>query len=218
VDLPGNQQREMQAFTPEQAATFLRAVEGNKWEAFFTLMVLTGLRPGEALGLKWSDLDWTAPCVRVQRALVKGGKLDWPKTKRARVVHLLDVAVAALQRHRKAQVTYRLKLGSMYQDQDLIFPGEFGEPLRCPQNIVIDHYKPILKKAKLPNLRLYDLRHSAATLLFAAGAPIKVVSEVLGHASVNLTQNTYIHVIPGMHQQAVRNMGEMLRTAKVGAG
>jgi integrase len=207
----------MQAFTPEQAATFLRAVEGNKWEAFFTLMVLTGLRPGEALGLKWADVDWAAPCLRVQRALVKGGKLDWPKTKRSRVVHLLDVAVAALQRHRKAQVTYRLSLGPEYKDQDLIFPGEFGEPLRCPQNIVIDHYKPILKKAKLPNLRLYDLRHSAATLLFAAGAPTKVVSEVLGHASVNLTQNTYIHVIPGMHQQAVRNMGELLRTAKVGA-
>jgi len=72
------------------------------------------------------------------------------------------------------------------------------------------HCKPILKRAGLPNLRLYDLRHSAATLLFAAGAPTKVVSEVLGHASVNLTQNTYIHVIPGMHQQGLRDMGAML--------
>jgi integrase len=69
------------------------------------------------------------------------------------------------------------------------------------------------KRAGLPNLRLYDLRHSAATLLFASGAPTKVVSEVLGHASVNLTQNTYIHVIPGMHQQAVRDMGAMLKSA-----
>jgi integrase len=85
-----------------------------------------------------------------------------------------------------------------------------GGPVRCPQNIVGRHYKPILKRAGLPNLRLYDLRHSAATLLFAAGAPTKVASEVLGHASVNLTQNTYIHVIPGMHQQAVRDMGAML--------
>jgi integrase len=210
VDLPANDRREMQALTPEQATKFLAAVAGDPWEAFFVLLVLTGLRPGEALGLQWSDLDWSVPCVRVQRALVQGGKLHWPKTKRGRVVHLLDVVVEALQRHRKAQGAHRLKLGDLYHDQDLVFPCEMGGPVRCPQNIVGRHYKPILKRAGLPNLRLYDLRHSAATLLFAAGAPTKVVSEVRGHASVNLTQNTYIHVIPGMHQQAVRDMGAML--------
>jgi integrase len=201
VDLPANDRREMQALTPEQATKFLSAVAGDPWEAFFVLLVLTGLRPGEALGLQWSDLDWSVPCVRVQRALVQGGRLDWPKTKRGRVVHLLDTVVEALQRHRKAQVTHRLKLGDLYRDQDLVFPCETGGAVQCPQNIVGRHYKPILKRAGLPNLRLYDLRHSAATLLFASGAPTKVVSEVLGHASVNLTQNTYIHVIPGMHQQ-----------------
>ena len=105
----------------------------------------------------------------------------------------------------------RLKLGSEYEDHDLVFAAANGAPLDS-RNLVSRHLKPILKKEKLPEkeIRLYDLRHTCATLLLAAGENPKVVSERLGHAGITLTLDTYAHVLQGMQESATRRLERML--------
>ena len=111
---------------------------------------------------------------------------------------------------RLAQIEWRLKLGAAYQDQDLVFANETGG-FADGQNIRGRHFKPILEAAKLPAVRLYDLRHCCATMLLASGEHPKVVQERLGHASITLTLDTYSHVVPGMQERASQRLDELLR-------
>jgi integrase len=213
AELPRKAHASRVFFAPVDARRFLDAVRGDRWEAFFVLLLHTGLRPGEALALKWSDLEGGA--IRVQRALVRvAGRqpiLDDTKTGRSRrLIPLSDQPMTALQQHRRSQIEWRLKLGEAYQDQGLIFANEAGGFADC-QNITGRHFKPILKRAGLPPLRLYDLRHSCATLLLAGGEHPKVVQERLGHASITLTLDTYSHVVPGMQERASECLDQLLR-------
>jgi integrase len=216
VELPRKAHVERVFFTPEEARRFCEAVRGDRWEAFFLLLVHTGLRPSEALGLKWSDIEGTS--LRVRRALVRipgeEPMLEDTKTPRSRrVIPLGEQVSDSLQRHRRSQVEWRLKLGAAYQDQDLIFANETGGFVDC-QNVRGRHFKPILKAAKLPEVRLYDLRHCCATMLLASGEHPKVVQERLGHASITLTLDTYSHVVPGMQERASQRLDELLRPAQ----
>lgn len=116
--------------------------------------------------------------------------------------------VQALARHKREQAEERLQAGPAYASQDLVFATSEGGPL-MPQNLFRRHYRPILKRAGLPkSIRLYDLRHSCATLLLSANENPKVVSERLGHASITLTLDTYSHVLPSMQQAASENSRE----------
>jgi integrase len=118
--------------------------------------------------------------------------------------------VDALRKHKSAQLERRLKLGGAWEQPDLVFANEIGGFLER-QNLLHRHFRPALRTAGLPEtLRLYDLRHSAATLLLAAGAHPKVASERLGHASITMTLDTYSHVLPTMQQEASDKMGELL--------
>ena len=118
--------------------------------------------------------------------------------------------VSALADHKRSQAEERLSKGPKYENQNLVFAGSTGHPLD-QINLVRRHFKPILKRAGLPKeFRVYDLRHSCATLLLLAGENPKVVSERLGHASITLTLDTYSHVLPSMQQRA-RNVSTTLR-------
>lgn len=141
----------------------------------------------------------------------RGWHFEGPKTARSRrSVKLSPTLVQALQAHKKRQAAQRLKAGATYQNLDLVFAGEGGLPLHA-SNLTRRHFKPILKKAGLPStFRLYDLRHTCATLLLAAGENPKVVSELLGHSTVRLTLDTYSHVLPDMQKGAVEKMEAML--------
>jgi integrase len=177
------------------------------------------LRPSEYLGLKWSDVDLERGIISVQRSLhwrsYKTG--DWyfgePKTARSRRrIPLPPSVVRALVEHRRHQNEERLKAGPDFKNLDLVFATGEGQPL-IRLNIVQKHFKPILERANLPaTLRLYDLRHSCATLLLAANENPKVVSERLGHASITLTMDTYSHVMPDMQQGASDKLEQMLFT------
>ena len=174
----------MQSLTPAEAARFLRDAETDRWSALFILALATGLRPSEYLGLKWADMDLERGVINVQRSLhwrsYKTG--DWyfgePKTPRSRRrIPLPASALRALIEHRRNQNEERLKAGPDYANLDLVFATGEGQPL-IRLNVVQKHFKPILKRAKLSEtLRLYDLRHSCATLLLAANENPKVVSE-----------------------------------------
>ncbi len=194
---------EVDALSAEQVEAFFRAARGDRFEALYVLAIHTGMRQGELLGLKWSDLDLSGsePSLRLARQLqrVRGGgglSFSQTKTKKGRHVSLTPSAVAALQHHRKRQAEEKLKAGPLYEDQGLVFATLRGTPLEAT-NIVSRSYKPLLRQAGLPDIRFHDLRHTCATLLFGEKQHPKDVQLLLGHANVRMTLDTYSHAIPG---------------------
>lgn len=214
VDLPRQERQEMRALNPEQAAAFMEAIVYSALKALFSLLLASGMRPGEALGLKWPDVDFEAGRVTVRRTLIRARGEEWklsePKTvKSRRTIPLPKTALRDLDDHKKTQAAQKLKAKpGKYNDQDFVFAGNNGEPL-FDRN-VNHEFKEILRGAKLPAIRLYDLRHTCATLLLAAGENPKVVSERLGHASITLTLDTYSHVLPDMQQGAAEKLEQIL--------
>jgi len=205
---PRQQRREMQALGPAEAGRFLEAAKGDRWAALWMLLVTAGLRPGEALGLKWADLDGAK--LRIQRVRLPNGGVEEPKTARSRrVVTLPDLAVRALKEHKARQNAEKLAAGRDYEDAGFIFVGPLGRPVET-RSLVRHHFDRIVAAAGLPHLRLYDLRHTHATLLLAAGEHPKVVSERLGHSTVMLTLDTYSHVLPDMQTRAAEKLDAML--------
>jgi integrase len=210
----------MKTLEPETAPAFLKAVAGDRYEAIWLLLLVTGMRPGEALALRWSEVDLKSKLgggsVTVLRSLTwrKGGDCVFrsePKTASGiRQILIPPLVVGALKAHRARQAEMRLKAGSAWQDLDLVFATEAGTPNRR-ENLTQRHLKPIYKTVGLPpGFRLYDLRHSCATLLLVEGTHPKVVSERLGHASVALTLDTYSHVLPTMQAGASDAMERIL--------
>lgn len=211
VDLPRMERAPMRSLTRTDATRFLSAMEGTRWEALWVLLISTGLRPGEALALRWVDVDGGR--LKVQRALVRrnDGRYIFaePKTDRARrAVTLPGSVIAVLNQHHELQDKERAIAGETWNDLGLIFAAANGEPLdfRCT---VSRYFRPIIKKLGL-SVRPYDLRHTCATLLLSAGENIKVVSERLGHASSTLTLDVYSHVLPDMQQKAAERLEELL--------
>ncbi len=216
VDLPRQQRAEMQAMTPDEAKSFLDAAKSDKWSVIFELALTTGMRPEEYLGLQWKDIDFEAESVIVRRALVwrrKGGgwTLQETKTPQSRRTIPLPSSVAkSLREHRRKQNEERLKAGTSFQANDFVFAGELGNPL-LTSNLYRRHFQPILVRAKLSKkIRLYDLRHTCATLLLAVGENPKVVSERLGYASITLTLDVYSHVLPSMQKNATLKLENLL--------
>jgi integrase len=209
---PKPDQREMRYWTPEQARTFLESVRGDRLESVWRLLLATGLRRGEALGLKWSDIDLDVGRLSVRRTLVAiGYRVEWstPKTKRSNRTVDLDVGtVAALRRHRAGQLEERMAWGETWQDGDLVFTREDGSPMH-PQSLSAA-FERAVKSSGLPMIRLHDLRHSSAVMALAAGLPTKVVSERLGHSSTAITTDTYQHVTETMQRDAADRIGEVL--------
>ena len=132
------------------------------------------------------------------------------KTRRGRrLVNLPPRTVAALKVHRKRQLEQRVERAGMYEDHGLIFSSEIGTPLN-PENLVKRSFKPLLKRSGLPEIRFHDLRHTCATLLMGRGVHPKLVQELLGHATIAMTLDTYSHYLPSMGDQASGAMGDAL--------
>jgi integrase len=196
VELPKMEQKEMQAMSPEESERFIAALDGSPHRVVLLFALATGARPEEFMALKWRDLDLRRATVSIQRVLIrrqKGGGwyFNEPKTKKSRrTINLSASLVAELIEHRRVQNEARLQVGPHWQNHDLVFCTEEGTPLSI-HNLTGRHFKPTLVRAGLPDIRLYDLRHTHATLLLLAGENPKVVSERLGHSSIQLTLDTY---------------------------
>ena len=177
------------------------------------LAITTGLRRGELLGLRWDDADLEGGTLRVGRALVREGgrySMGETKTKRGRRrVNLTPRTVGVLKDHRKRQLEERMKLAGLHEDHGLIFATNVGTPVN-PENLVKRSFKPLLKKAELTEIRFHDLRHTCATLLLGRGVHPKLVQELLGHATIAMTLDTYSHYLPSMGDQAASAMGDAL--------
>lgn len=216
VDRPRAETREIEPLTPEQARTFLKAVEGDRLEALYTVALALGLRKGEALGLRWSNVDLENAKISITGALQRiDRKLQIVETKTRksrRTIAMPESLVAALRRHRARQKRERLKAGQRWQEHDLVFTTSIGTPLEGGN--VSRHLFKKLEKAGLPRKRFHDLRHTCASLLLAEGVHPRVVMDILGHSEIGLTMNTYSHVIPALQQNAARLMGAVLGETK----
>jgi integrase len=195
---------EMRVWSPDELAEFLASIEGNRNEALFRLMAMTGIRRGELVALRWSDVELAGHRLTVNQAanVIDGEELvAVPKTRRnRRVIDLDPDTVVMLQRHRARQREQFLMLGVSATASDRVFTNEIGEPLR--PNSVGQAFRRLADAAELPVIRLHDLRHTHASHLLMAGVNVKVVSERLGHSSVSFTLDTYGHVMPGQQAEA----------------
>jgi len=225
VDAPRAPKREMRTWTAEQARRFLEVARSNRLYSLYLTIMTTGMREGELLGLRWSDVDLEKGEFTIRQALVKGGKnpiFKPPKTESGyRVVPIPPVVKDALGSYRKAEIERRLALGPIYSDHGLVWPSEVGTPI-VARNLV-RQFKSLIEKAnkknekagenekeKLPDIRFYDLRHTHATLLLESGIHPKVVQERLGHSSIRVTMDTYSHVMPHMQKEASESIEKSL--------
>ncbi len=199
VKPPKLKQDEIQPLSADQVRSLLQAADeaGDRLAILYTVAVRTGMRPGEMLALRWSDVDLETGTLQINRAL-SGGEFTPPKTARSRRrINLSPATAAALKSHRKRQLEERLAKAGLWQDYDLVFPSSVGTP-KSQRNLNRE-FKATAKRAGLPeHFKLYDLRHTCATLLLSRNIHPKYVQELLGHASIALTLDTYSHVIPGM--------------------
>lgn len=181
----------------------------------FSFALATGMRVQEYLGLQWKDISFERGTAVVQRAVIRhraggGWHFSQPKTSKSRrTIPLPHTIFSDLKRYKIQQSESRLQLGSGWQNNDLVFPSEIGTPLNPPN--ITRHFKRILRKANLrTSTRLYDLRHTTATLLLQAGVNPKVVSERLGHSTITLTLDIYSHVLPNMQREATDQLEQMI--------
>jgi len=213
VKPPRPDPREMRPLSPVEARKLLDAAQGDRLEALYVLAVHTGMRQGELLALKWQDVDMENATVSVRRTLTRSGgryALGEPKTKKSRrSIRLAPQAAEALRQHLERQLSEMQMLGDAYADQGLVFTTDTGAPVN-PSNVRQRSFAPLLKKANLPRIRFHDLRHTCATLLLGKGTHPKLVQELLGHATVAITLDTYSHVMPGMGDQTARAMQDAL--------
>ncbi len=213
VDGPRVPHHHIQPLSPDEARRLLEVVAPHRLGALFSVALAVGLRQGEALGLRWEDVDLDAGTLTVRKTLqrIEGEfELVEPKTVRSRrTIALPSAAVDALRRHRARQVEERLKAGSMWKnDWGLVFTTATGRPLQGTN--VTRTFQQVLAKAGLRRQRFHDLRHSCASLLLAQGVHPRVVMETLGHSQIGLTMNTYSHVLPPLQREAAVRMDEVL--------
>ncbi len=212
--------REMSVWQAQEVGAFLTGAAGDRLAGAWWLLATTGMRRGEALGLRWSDIDLDAGHLDVVRTLItadvqrKGSPgYAWgtPKTAKGRRRVALDAGtVTALRAHRARQLEERLALGEGYVDEDLVVCQPDGSPVN-PKTLSW-YFERVIKRLGLPRIRLHDLRHTHATLALRAGVHPRVVQERLGHANVSITLDTYSHVDLDMQAAAAARVAALLGT------
>jgi integrase len=213
ADRPRASRNEMRTWTADELGGFLDGVREHRFAPLFTVLATTGLRRGEALGLRWSDVDLDEGRLAVRQTLLAVNnhvQFGEPKTHRSRRTVDLDAAtVAVLKAHRKSQLEERAGAGLGRPRADvLIFTDEQGAPLH--PNQVSRTFGKLVREAQLPIIRLHDLRHTHASLSLQAGVHVKIVSERLGHSSVTITLDTYSHAIPGLQRDAAEQVAALI--------
>lgn len=211
---PRVERKQVRAMEFDEAQAILNTFKGNRLEPLVATGLMCGLRQGELLGLRWSqvDLDDAVIAVRFQVQKQDGAWVfKETKSRESRTVDIPEFVVDMLRAHRTSQKEDRLKAGSLWQDYDLVFPTEVGTP---HDRLNITHrFQRQLKRAGLGHMRFHDLRHGAATLMLAQGEELKVVSEVLGHSQTSTTLNIYAHAMRARKRQAAGRLQQQFGTA-----
>lgn len=212
VPLPAKSDFEGTAWEPDDAMRFLAACAGHRLENLFVLALLTGMREGELLGLRWADIHWTVNMLMVQSNVVwVRGKAHHGTPKREgskRPVPLVPWAMDVLRRQQARQLEEREQAGTGWHDLDLVFPNSTGNPINT-STFRTRVFHPLMKAAEVPPIRFQDIRGTTATLLAFLGVDEAIIQKLLGHAAVQTTRRHYIHLLD---DPRVREALERLQT------
>ncbi|GAB3019586.1 tyrosine-type recombinase/integrase [Mycobacterium bourgelatii] len=211
VKRPAVQRAEAKHLAPDDVAALLRAATDSRYHPALALIAATGLRRGEALALRWADIDLDAGLLRVTQTLGRVGKrlvVSEPKTQRARrTVPLSPPVVAVLKKHRTAQIEERIRAANKWEETGLVFTTALGTPVD-PRNLT-RVVEVAAQRAGLEGVGVHTLRHSAATA-WLERVHIKAVSDLLGHASVAITGDVYGHTSDDTARAAVEGLTNAL--------
>lgn len=203
------------AWSAEDVNTFLTFAKYDNqiYYYIFMLALFTGMRRGELLGLTWDNIDLEKRKISITKSLIydeEGFRFGDVKTASSRrTISIGDEECKELKQYKAMQNSFKLKIGSVYHDQNLVFCREDGNPI-YPRTLAMV-FDRITKKAGLHKIRLHDLRHTHATLSLQLGMPPKVLQERLGHSSIQMTMDVYSHVMPNMQQEAAETFSQKLR-------
>jgi len=194
----------MKTWTKEQLKKFLESVAEERLSPLWHTIAMTGMRRGEAIGLRWSDVDLENGRLSVRRALIPSGReviVSEPKTIKGRRVIAIDPGtIEVLKAQAARQLDEQKEWDDAWVETGLVFTQENGAAL--DPETVTRYFRQAVKRSMLPAIRLHDLRHTHATLALQAGIHPKVVSERLGHATISITLDTYSHAVPAMQEEA----------------
>jgi len=218
AELPRYRHSEMKVFDEAQVTQFLVAAQDSHFLALYQLAITTGMRQGELLGLKWTDLQWHSGTLHVQRQVQdirgQGRFFQEPKTKAGRrTIKLGETTLQVLRIHHERQQLQKAAAGNKWQENDLIFPSKVGSPMD-PSNLRLD-FTNVLQRAGLYKIRFHDLRHTAASLMLNHGIPVIVVSGMLGHSKPSITLDIYGHLHNAMQDEAAKLMDDLVTPVKV---
>jgi integrase len=209
VQAPRPNPEEIRPLNKEQVGALLEAASGDPLEALYRLAISTGMRQGELLALKWEDVELDWGLVRVWHTLTRAkGRFSLGETKTKgsrRTARLTKDAIESLNDHYRQQLEKKMKHRASWEEYDFVFTTQTGNLIN-PTNLRNLSFKPLLKTAGIPEIRFHDLRHTTATLLLKQEVAPKHVSELLGHATVAMTLNTYSHILPDMGDRVVDAM------------
>lgn len=216
VEPPRTDNRELKPWSLDETLDFLAASRRDPLYAAFVLAIAMGLRRGEIIGLRWSDLDLDNRVLYVrQQTQRRRGVLydDDPKSRRRRVVPLPALCIAPLRWHRMRQSAARVKAGEQWHESGYVFTTRTGRQVE-PRN-VYRSFTRVAESAGLRVIRLHDARHGTATLLTAAGVAPRVVMEILGHSQISITMDVYTHVVQDTQREAISHMDRLLKRRPV---
>ena len=204
-------------WTPQELAQFLRAVRNHRLSGLWRIYALTGLRRSEALALLWDDIDFRNGSLSVSRSLQSNPDLgglrfsETTKSGRSRRVALDPQTLTDMRTHRTAQESELKTAGDLWQSYGLVFSTEIGEPYH-PDSIT-RMFQRLRKAAGLRRVRLHDLRHGHATDLLRSNVHLKTVSSRLGHSSVAITGDLYIHAVEELDREAATAVANLIDRA-----
>jgi integrase len=203
----GDRREKIDFLTPEEGRILLEAAKAHRARHYPILAtaLYTGARQGELLSLQWGDIDWHGKFIEIRRANWRG-IISTPKSGKGRRVDLADHLAGILTEHRRVLTAEALKTGRPMSEW--VFPSEEGTALDAANLRKI--FLSCLKKAGLRAIRFHDLRHTFASWLIANGESLAYVKEQMGHHSIQITVDTYGHLIPGANRQAVNRLAEMV--------
>ncbi len=219
VSLPKNDRQEVLYFTPDEVNRFLDSVKKSKYYTLYSLELITGLRLGEIVALKWENIDLKEGKidVKLNAAIVSKDNqneegvlqseviIQTPKTKKSiRTLYIEESLISLLKALRTDQLKKHMECGDAFENSGFVFTNDYGRMIH--PRTVQDHFKRTIKKAGLPNLHFHSLRHTAATLMLYNGVDVRTVQEILGHEDIQTTLGIYTHVMEDMKREAQKTI------------
>ncbi|WP_191556573.1 site-specific integrase [Metabacillus idriensis] len=218
VSIPRPRRRNYTTWSFEQVNKFLiyAKMDNPVYYICYSLALKTGMRKGEFLGLRWSDVNFESGNIQVTQTMTYDGVFTFsdPKTTNSvRTIAIDQDLITELKRHKAIQSQFKLAIGKGYNDHDLVCCREDGSPI-YPRTLAF-HFLSVIKKADIPIIRIHDMRHTHFTLLLELGEHPKIVSERAGHSSVKITLDVYSHVTPNMQQETASKFNNAIKNKKM---